>query len=160
MSTFVSVGNATQPFSRLLDLLPCIFPLLPQPVIVQHGRTPFKSACCIAVPFLSMEEFSQYVETSDLLILHAGAGSLIHAIRAGKVPLVMPRRATHGELVDDHQVEFAVALATIGKIVLVEELDGLKQAIAEAKVRQNRLSSTATPPLLSHIKTLLAAYTR
>jgi hypothetical protein len=36
MSTFVSVGNATQSFSRLLDAVIDIAPTLPQPVIFQY----------------------------------------------------------------------------------------------------------------------------
>ena len=96
-----------------------------------------------------MAEFSRYVAEAQLLILHAGAGSVIHAIQAGKIPLVMPRRAKYGEHVDDHQLEFARALAAAGKVVLAEEPDDLIVAVEEVKKRQSmaRLVDT-TPPLL------------
>ena len=94
MSTFVSVGNANQPFSRLLEAVAILAEQggLPLPVIVQHGHTPFVSTSCKAIDFMAMEDFSEYVQSAELLIIHAGAGSMIHACQAGKVPVVMPRR--------------------------------------------------------------------
>ena len=137
MTTFVSVGNATQPFNRLIKAVLKIAPKLPQAVVVQHGNTLFPEAGgCIARPFMEMGEFGQYVAQADLLILHAGAGSVIHAVQAGKVPVVMPRRAKYGEHVDDHQLEFARALAEAGKVVMVEEPEDLIGAVEEAMKRQ------------------------
>lgn len=136
MSTFVSVGNATQPFSRLLDEVVRLAAVLPQPVVVQHGTTPLQADSCWAVPFIDMNEFERLMGSAELLILHAGAGSVIHAVRAGKVPVVMPRQACHGEIVDDHQLELAHELAKHGKVVLVEEPGQLRAAVADAMLRQ------------------------
>ena len=97
---------------------------LPQPVFVQSGSTPFDAAGCEVAPFLAMSEFERRVAQSTLLIMHAGAGSVITAVRAGKVPVVMPRRARFGEHVDDHQVEFARELAAAGRIVVAERGGG------------------------------------
>lgn len=131
MSTFVSVGNAKQPFRRLLDAVAHLVPHLPQPVIVQHGHTPFASAACQVTAFMGMEEFARHIKTAELLILHAGAGSVIHAIEAGKRPVVMPRRADLGEHVNDHQIEFSRALAEAGKVVVAESPECLGEAIAK-----------------------------
>lgn len=140
--TFVSVGNATQPFGRLVDAVLKIAPELPQPVVLQHGNTSIANAGpCVAKQFLAMEEFGAQVAHADLLILHAGAGSVIHAIQAGKVPVVIPRRAQYGEHVDDHQLEFARALARTGKVVLAEDADALLDAATEAM----KLQATERP---------------
>ncbi len=132
MSSFVSVGNALQPFARLLDGVAACAHLLPQPVLVQHGHTPFAAPGCTAEPFLPMAGFEAAVAAADLVILHAGAGSVIHAIAAGKRPVVMPRRQHLGEHIDDHQLEFARALAASGRAVMAETADELPRAIAEA----------------------------
>jgi UDP-N-acetylglucosamine transferase subunit ALG13 len=121
MSTFITVGNAHQPFTRLLHSLVPIFPTLPRPIIVQHGHTPFASSIAVAVPFLSMDEFSHRISEAALLIMHAGAGSIITALVAGKRPVVVPRLARFGEHVDDHQNEFALEMARLGRVVLVED---------------------------------------
>ena len=143
MSTFVSVGNAKQPFRRLLDAVARLAPRLPQPVIVQHGHTPFACEHCQAVAFLGMGEFARRVAEAELLILHAGAGSVIHAIEAAKRPVVMPRRADLGEHVNNHQLEFARVLGETGRVVVVETPERLEAAIAEALVAAN--SAGAAP---------------
>lgn len=130
--TFVSVGNARQPFKRLLKGIVTVAARLPQPVIVQHGHTPFECSVCKGVAFMNMEEFVQNVRSAELLIMHAGAGSVIHAIESGKAPVVMPRRASLAEHVDDHQVEFASALAKAGRVIMVESQEELEGAVARA----------------------------
>ncbi len=137
MSTFVTVGNATQPFRRMLDAVAAIARELPQPVFVQSGSTPFQAEGCAGAPFLAMDEFASRVAESTLLITHAGAGSVITAVRAGKVPVVVPRRMRFGEHVDDHQVEFARELAATGRIVVANEAAELLPAVREALARQD-----------------------
>ncbi|MGH6835322.1 MAG: glycosyltransferase [Candidatus Acidiferrales bacterium] len=133
MSTFVSVGNAHQPFTRLIHAVTSIARALPQPVVVQHGHTPFHSFECSGVTFLDMLAFESAVSEAEVLILHAGAGCVIHALGAGKAPVVMARRAAFGEHVDDHQVEFARELALAGRVVAVEHVAELKAAIERAR---------------------------
>ncbi|MCK9418611.1 MAG: multidrug MFS transporter [Nitrospirae bacterium] len=161
MTTFVSVGNATQPFDRLIEAVLRIASRLPQPVIVQHGNTLLQCTGCISRPFMEMTEFSQHVEKAELLILHAGAGSVIQAIQAGKVPVVMPRRAKYGEHVDDHQLEFARALAEMGKVVVAEEPEDLIIAIEEARKRQGMAHAlNKRPPLVDLIDETLREYAK
>ncbi|MGH6822382.1 MAG: glycosyltransferase [Methylocella sp.] len=133
MSTFVSVGNAHQPFTRLIHAVTSIAHALPQPVVVQHGYTPFDSIECRGVRFLDMPAFESAVSEAEVLVLHAGAGCVIHALGAGKAPVVMARRAEFGEHVDNHQVEFARELALTGRVVVAEHIAELKAAIERAR---------------------------
>lgn len=149
MSTFVSVGNAKQPFTRLLDGILRILPSLPKPVVVQHGHTPFFAKDCVAYPFVGEAEFGRHVAEAELVILHGGAGSVIHAVHAGKIPVVMARRGKYGEHVDDHQVEFVSALAVSGKVILAKEPEDLNAAVEDAKKQQSSVRALgATSPLL------------
>jgi UDP-N-acetylglucosamine transferase subunit ALG13 len=133
MSTFVSVGNATQPFPRFLNAIADICKELPQPVFVQYGSTyEFSCEACMLQDFVTMEEFENRMVSSSLLIMHAGAGSVIHALRAGKLPVVIPRLSAYGEHVDDHQLEFSRELAGLGKIILCEKPEELTLAITKA----------------------------
>ena len=159
MSTFVSVGNTTQPFRRLLDGVTAIARELPQPVFVQSGSTLFHAESCESAPFLNMTEFQSRVGRSKLLIMHAGAGSLITAVRAGKVPVVMPRRARYGEHVDDHQVEFARELDRTGRIVVADEPPDLLSAVRDALTRQEgaRWAGPA-PAMIGMIADVLHSY--
>jgi UDP-N-acetylglucosamine transferase subunit ALG13 len=135
VSTFVSVGNSSQPFPRLLEKVAELAPHLPQPVTVQCGKSPFMSSTCAVRPLLGMDEFAQSVADAKLVVLHAGAGSIIHAARAGKIPVVMPRRARYGEHVDDHQVDLALELEKSGKVIVALEPEDLDAAITRALAR-------------------------
>ena len=98
MSTFVSVGNCRQSFARMLGRIAEIAngSIMPHPVYVQHGHTPFSGSSCIATPFLTRDEFDVRLVAASLVLSHGGMTSL-QAIRAGKVPVVMPRQARYGQ---------------------------------------------------------------
>lgn len=141
MSTFVSVGNATQPFMRLLNAVGQIASKLPQPVFVQYGAgSMLEYPGCAGIAYLDMAAFEQRVKDAELLILHAGAGSVIHAVRAGKTPVIMPRYASLGEHVDNHQEEFAEELAKTGKVIIARDVATLTAAVAIALVQQSKPS--------------------
>lgn len=160
VSTFVSVGNATQPFERLLVGVCRLASVFPQPVVVQHGHTPFTCPIGESYAFLDMSAFEALMATAEVLILHAGAGSVLNAIRAGRVPIIVPRRAALGEHVNDHQLEFARQLAIEGRVLLVEDVEDLGGAVAKAKAltASSRAGMTATPPLVDAIKEVLVRY--
>lgn len=129
LSTFVSVGNARQPFHRLLDAITDLQYVLPKPIVVQHGHTVFCNGEMEAVDFVGMEQFLETLKSAQLLILHAGAGVVLQAIEVGQVPVVMPRREAFGECVDDHQMEFACAMERTGLIVVVDTPKELEVAV-------------------------------
>jgi UDP-N-acetylglucosamine transferase subunit ALG13 len=132
LSTFVSVGNLKKPFVRMLQAVSDNAAILPGPVIVQHGHSPFHDPNCTAVPFLKMEEFQQRVAGAELVILHGGAGSIITALQAGKRPIVMARSANLGEHVDEHQQELVRELSAAGRIIVAVDAASLREAVEHA----------------------------
>lgn len=134
--TFVSVGNAHQPFDRMLNMVKHAIAALPQPVTVQRGHTRFECNGCRIVDFVPMDSFMSKINEAELVIVHAGAGSVIHAITAGKVPIVVPRRERLNEHIDEHQVEFALALAREGKAVAALDHADLALLTAQALAMQ------------------------
>lgn len=158
MSTFVAVGNARQPFDRLLAAIDEIAGQLPQPVFVQFGATSSGARRgWTGTAFLDMEAFEKHVNETELLILHAGAGCVIHAIRAGKIPVVVPRRAHLGEHVDDHQMEFAMELQKAGKVLVAHDAPSIVAAAAQAMQRQTREATRprAEPSLVALVRRAL-----
>lgn len=151
MSTFVSVGTSHNPFRRLLDAVGDIAHLLPQPVIVQHGHTPFSHPGCQSIAFLGGTEFEQAITAAELVIVQAGGGGVLHALRSHKLPVIVPRRAEHKEIIDDHQVPWAQALAGTGRAILVEDpsdISAFKTAIDFARSNQSSGKQILTRPLL------------
>ncbi|WP_395244575.1 glycosyltransferase [Agromyces sp. MMS24-K17] len=81
---------------------------------------------------LAPEEFDRVAAEADVVITHAGVGTLLGMLEQGIHPLMVVRRAERGEHVDDHQEQIAelVNRLGIGHAVEVEDLDA--EALAEA----------------------------
>jgi UDP-N-acetylglucosamine transferase subunit ALG13 len=151
---FVTVGNATQGFRRLISAVDALAGdglWVGEPVFIQTGHTAdVKLQHCEYKPFLSMDEFQRWMEKADLIICHGGCTQL-QAIRLGRVPVVMPRRKKYGEHVNDHQLQLVEVLATDGRIVPAYEPEDLPHAIIEARKR----NAQRTPPPSSLMLTLV-----
>jgi UDP-N-acetylglucosamine transferase subunit ALG13 len=157
MTTFVTVGNMHQPFRRLLDAVEAAAHALPPPIVVQSGHTPFASSRMQVVPFMPMDDFSRQVDGADILVMHGGAGSIIHAAAAGRRPLVMARRFDLGEALDDHQVQFAEAMEAAGRIARIEDGGSLERAL----LRGPFTTDASTPaPMLELVRAALQRHMR
>jgi len=142
---FVTVGNATQGFRRLLDAVNKLAgngSLKGEEVYIQSGHNAdFRPKHCEYKPFLSMDEFQRYMERADLVICHGGCTQL-QAVRMGKTPVVMPRQKKYGEHINDHQIQLVRALAAEGRIVPAYEPEDLPEAIERAKRESKQLLSS------------------
>lgn len=154
--TFVSIGNAKQDFSRLLNAIANQIHLFPQPILIQSGHTHFVSDKCDVVEFIDMDTFVECVKQAEILVLHAGAGSTLHSIRAGKIPILMPRRADFSEHVNDHQVAFAQMLDESGKAIIINDENDLITAINKIKNQSiQRQDTQSYSKVFNTIKTRL-----
>ena len=130
---FATVGSTQIPFERFvraLDALPG------ELLFVQHGPVP-PPVAARSEAFMRFPQVIERMEQADVVVCHAGAGSILCALRCGHVPIVAPRLKRFGETVDDHQVEFARMLGSEGKVVPVEDLDRLAEAVATAHPRRS-----------------------
>jgi UDP-N-acetylglucosamine transferase subunit ALG13 len=143
---FVTIGNATQSFERLLravDDLARDGVFGKSQIFMQSGNTQFQAQACQQQAFMGADEFSATLRDAEVVVTHAGAGTLLQSIVCGKLPVVVPRQASHAEHIDDHQVELARRLEQEGKIIAVWDLANLSKAIAEARVRKPQRVSGA-----------------
>lgn len=149
---FVTVGNATQPFARLVDGVVKLLEagrLDDRDVVVQHGYTRATGGPWSMVPFLSHSEFEDHVRRADVVIAHAGCGTLLACARSGKVPVTVPRRKRLGEHVNDHQLQLATELAEQERVILCHDIDLLPQAIVRA--RSMRQPAALAAPVLPEL---------
>jgi UDP-N-acetylglucosamine transferase subunit ALG13 len=140
---FVTVGNATQGFSRLLEAVDALAgtpAFQGEPVFMQTGyNKTFKPRNSRAEAFLSAERFLECMKEARLIICHGGCGTLLQAIEFGKVPIVMPRLSRFGEHVNDHQLQLARALAEEKSALPVYDVAELPGAVAVAWQRKPEL---------------------
>ncbi|MGQ0717212.1 MAG: glycosyltransferase, partial [Pseudonocardiales bacterium] len=120
----VTVGAATQyPFRRLFEhLAPLLAPDgglreatgLPVEVLWQTGDDAVDDLPIRATPVLPAAELAAALGAADVVISHAGTGSALAALAAGRYPILATRDRARGEQVDNHQHELATELARRG----------------------------------------------
>jgi UDP-N-acetylglucosamine--N-acetylmuramyl-(pentapeptide) pyrophosphoryl-undecaprenol N-acetylglucosamine transferase len=109
----VTVGT-DKPFRRLIEAAAAILPPDIE-VLWQTGPTPTDGLGIDARPFLPASVLKQSVRDADAVIAHAGCGSALMALMAGKYPVLVPRDPLHsGEVIDVHQIEIAHRLSQQG----------------------------------------------
>jgi len=126
----VSTGTNGKPFDRLLRAVAGL--AIDEELVVQHGPSTIRIRGAANVEYFSFVEYQQLVAAADTVVTHAGVGSVLVALLAGKRPIVVPRLACLGEAVDDHQLEFGHRLAAAGSAVLVEADGDLGAAVVGA----------------------------
>jgi beta-1,4-N-acetylglucosaminyltransferase len=154
---FVTVGNGKQSFRRLLAAVDDLKRggEIAQRVVMQIGNSPdFVATSCDTVAFMPYDDFTRHVAEAKVVVSHAGAGTLLHVLGAGKVPVVMPRLRQHDEIVDDHQVELAEALANAGRVFLARDRAELAAALVGALRAEHRVAPSP-PPIIGIVAAAL-----
>ena len=80
-------------------------------VLWQVGATDLTGLGIQGRQLVPMHELRAAMADADLVVAHAGIGSTLGALEAGHCPVLLPRRFSRGEHVDDHQVLIADALS-------------------------------------------------
>ena len=88
---FMTLGTHDQPFHRAIEL---VAPLdRDDEIIIQHGSTPPRPDLVTAewVDYLESGDLLDNIRRADIVISHAGVGSMLTAIRNSRKPIVLPR---------------------------------------------------------------------
>ncbi len=120
----VTVGTAAEfPFRRLVVALAKLLGPggdletaagRPVDVLWQTGCTPVADLPIRATPFLPAAELTAALARADIVVSHAGTGSALANLAAGRFAVMATRSAGFGEAGDDHQKELAEELAARG----------------------------------------------
>lgn len=107
---FVTVGNSSWDFSRLIKYMDEVAKTTSEEIIIQTGLSSYKPSFATYFDFATKEKINDLHERARIVISHAGIGSILTAIDMKKPVVLVPRRKALNEMVDDHQVEIATAL--------------------------------------------------
>ncbi|NMI00274.1 glycosyltransferase [Pseudonocardia acidicola] len=123
----VTLGTATEfPFRRLVVPLSKTLAAggdleqatgLPVEVLWQTGGTPVGDLPLTATPFLPAADLWDALARADIVVSHAGGGSALANLAAGRFAIMVDRFARYGESNDDHQRELAQELAARGLVL-------------------------------------------
>lgn len=87
---------------------------------------------------MSFDELVDTMSRADSVVCHAGVGTIMSALKTGHTPVVIPRRATHGEHVDDHQMDIAIRFQQRGLVRCVTTETDLAPLLTPRKTDANR----------------------
>ena len=116
-------GNGDYGFRRLIESAVRALPDDAE-VLWQTGSTDVSGLPILARPTVPSAVLSAELEAADVVIGHAGTGTALAALSAGKVPVLAPRSVGHGEHVDGHQDDLAAFLAERG-LAIVRPADAI-----------------------------------
>lgn len=129
---FVTVGTHEQPFNRLIEAVDRLKEegAITEDVMIQTGFSTYTPRFCAWKALLPYEEMTQNVANARIVITHGGPASFMMPLQLGKVPIVVPRQKQFHEHVNDHQVNFARAVAErMHTILPVYDIADLKDTI-------------------------------
>jgi len=127
---FVALGTQDKQFKRLLEAVDNIDTT--HDVIVQKGSTEYefqKLKPKAVYDYLPGEQFRKYIEEADIIITHAGVGTIIRGVQMHKKMIVAPRLKKYQEHVNDHQLEILKTFENEGYIIPLYDFSKLNEEI-------------------------------
>lgn len=154
MNVFVTVG-AQDSFDRLIMAVDgWAARHAEMHIYAQIGETSYRPEHIEHVTLLEPSEFRRRVLWSDVLVAHAGIGSILTALQYGKPILVMPRQGRLRESRNDHQLATALRFKAMSKVAVAmnaDELSTLLDSITRLGASE-LISDRASDQLLSAIR--------
>ena len=153
---FVSVGMEKFPFNRLLQAVDeaKVSGEIKSPVFAQTGRCTYQPKGVEHKAFIDFAEMVKNIQSSDIVVLHAGVGSVLLSLTLGKIPIILPRRHDLGEHLDDHQLEFARKMDSLKRVIVAYSPEELIAKILNypALIRNFPSLSSSRQALCEHLK--------
>jgi UDP-N-acetylglucosamine transferase subunit ALG13 len=153
----VTVGMHHQGFERLIEAMDAVAATTDEQTVMQIGTSAYEPRYASWFRFGEQERLEQLCAQARAIVGHAGAGTVIAAVRHNRPLVLVPRRFARHEHVDDHQIELARILATAGTAVMVEppRRDSLIDAIEAATALEH--APRCSESLVDAVATALAA---
>lgn len=157
---FVTVGNQL-PFNRLIQTVDAWAKSAKLDVFAQIGDSKFKPKHIEYELFLDSQRFEDKLQKAELVIAHAGMGTIITCLDLAKQIIVMPRLAQYKEHRNDHQLATARQFEKRGLLVAYDDktlIGMLENYQTEEWVNRDLLKGkNATESLIEGIKQFITA---
>lgn len=149
----VMLGTQDKSFERLLKQIDKEIETgnIKEKVIVQAGYTKYKSDNMEIFDLVAGDELDKLISKADLIITHGGAGSILSAIKAGKVVIAAPRLKKYGEHTNDHQLQIVKEFAKEGYILELRDFNKLGKLIEKSKTFKPKKFVSNTPRMVELI---------
>jgi UDP-N-acetylglucosamine transferase subunit ALG13 len=119
----------------------------------QISRASYLPANFEYTDFIAPKQFNEKFQSADIIVGHAGMGTIIQALQHYKPIIVMPRLSRFHETRNDHQFSTAKSLGRLGYVKDVYTEEELFSALNEAKSIQpsGPIGESASQSLIDYI---------
>lgn len=153
---FVTVGSQL-PFDRMIRAVDEIAPYFPQTeFIAQVFGMKYRVKNISTVEFISPIQFNDYILSAELVIAHAGTGTILSVAEMGKPLIVFPRQGKLKETRNDHQMATCRMLEKEGLLNVAYDREDLRRMLDLHFQQQlqpmKRITSHASHQLISSLK--------
>ena len=131
----VMLGTQNNDFHRLLDEIEKNIENgnINEEVVVQAGFTKYKSDKMKIFSLTSKLNLENLIKQADLIITHAGVGSIEMALEQNKKVIAVPRLKKFREHVNDHQKDIEKQLDEKGCLIGIDDVSKLGIALKKVK---------------------------
>lgn len=132
MKILVTVGCSGFPFDRLFRILDSLCErgeISGSDITAQTGNISYSVRNYRHFDFVANDEMKKYQADADLIICHAGTGTVVGALKMGKKVIVFPRLARFGEHESDHQLDLAREFTEEGYVLCAMDEAELEDAL-------------------------------
>lgn len=149
---FVTVGMHTKGFDRLLKKMDEIAVTLNEEVVMQIGHTSFRPEKTKWFDFTTELGIREWCKKARVVVTQP-AMSILDALEQDRPVIVVPRLREYGEVIDNHQLDFARELERAGKVLAVYDVDNLEELLRRTDLKPSSLvkDSRLVDALRKHI---------
>ena len=127
-------------------------------VVAQTGTTALQCQHMRAFPRVDGPDFQRLTEHAELIVAHAGMGSILTALEMGKPIIVLPRSADLGEHRNDHQRATSQHMLAAQLVRVARNTDDLKIMVDQrSSIKPRTISKGAQPALIEALRGFIQA---
>ena len=158
---FVTLGTQKFQLNRLLIELDRLVEqkLLNDDIYAQIGNSTYYPKYYSYSKLLSRDDYERMINECDLLITHAGVGTILQGLKLKKKIIVFPRLERFNEHVDDHQLQIARNFANKNYVLMCKDESDLEKMINESinftsKYQNNESSNKIVDFIINYLSGL------
>jgi UDP-N-acetylglucosamine transferase subunit ALG13 len=154
---FLTVGTQL-PFDRLVAAVDAWAASAAVPVFAQTAGGTYQPRYCDHADYVPPTLADEMFRKSDLIVSHAGMGSILTALKYRKRILILPRRASLGEHRNEHQLATARWLGKKPGVFVAEEASDIGRLLSSRDVLESgdAISDYADPALLARLRAFVS----
>ena len=129
---FLTVGTQL-PFDRLVALVDKFAESSDATIVGQIGNSLYKPSAIQCQSFFAPDEMDRWFVQSDVVVSHAGMGSIINCLKLTKPIIIFPRLSSLGEHRNDHQLDTLNSFDNVKGVHSARDESGLLKLLGNYK---------------------------